>query len=462
MDIIVSVASRVNKHLNLFCRCGVAISHPSNLMESNERSWSHGNQLTRTKRSFNRHNSLLVVFLCASQGKWLSVDGFSTPLRTMNPAGPFAAISRQRLPRLSTQSPENLSPLFLLATSSAEKADDRIQLPPFVHCLCQWTIVAAAYSLDLFVTSRHHLILPVQMQIGGAYFSTIGYDSLAGILVALAYWNKSARAPFPFSFPKDSTWHRLTFLITVLVLVPLYFQTGIWSQLWKYFLYEHYGHCLNMPQVRSWTVLLGHLSWVVAGMTMLTLIPAGPRFWGRSQTDNQPDEINVEKKERNHFYWFQWASKKQRWWGLWVAGGFLVSNWLFQIADWITLAIFSPTLLEPNYAVAELVAPENNDVIATIVGFVAPCLSAPFYEEMLYRGFMLPGLTDWTGRWWISAIVQAAVFSAHHVSLTGSVSLFVLGLAWSILYRQSGSLFVPSLVHVLWNSRVFVSSWLGL
>jgi membrane protease YdiL (CAAX protease family) len=42
---------------------------------------------------------------------------------------------------------------------------------------------------------------------------------------------------------------------------------------------------------------------------------------------------------------------------------------------------------------AKIINPEDNDIAALAVGSIAPCLSAPWWEEVLYRGFMLPALT---------------------------------------------------------------------
>jgi membrane protease YdiL (CAAX protease family) len=40
-----------------------------------------------------------------------------------------------------------------------------------------------------------------------------------------------------------------------------------------------------------------------------------------------------------------------------------------------------------------MINPEDNDIAALAVGAIAPCVCAPWWEEVLYRGFMLPALT---------------------------------------------------------------------
>ena len=42
---------------------------------------------------------------------------------------------------------------------------------------------------------------------------------------------------------------------------------------------------------------------------------------------------------------------------------------------------------------AKMINPEDNNVLAMAVGSIAPCVTAPWWEEVLYRGFLLPALT---------------------------------------------------------------------
>ena len=68
--------------------------------------------------------------------------------------------------------------------------------------------------------------------------------------------------------------------------------------------------------------------------------------------------------------------------------------------------------------VSQLINPENNDIAASLVGYIAPCISAPWWEEVLYRGFLLPALCLQM-KFWPAAFVSGIVFSVHHVSTTG-------------------------------------------
>ena len=116
---------------------------------------------------------------------------------------------------------------------------------------------------------------------------------------------------------------------------------------------------------------------------------------------------------------------------------------------------------QPEGVVSQLINPENNDVAASLVGYIAPCISAPWWEEVLYRGFVLPALCIHMG-YWPAVYVSGIIFSAHHMSWTGGIPLAFLGWTWAALYAKCGNLLVTILIHAMWNSRVFLGSWLGL
>ena len=86
----------------------------------------------------------------------------------------------------------------------------------------------------------------------------------------------------------------------------------------------------------------------------------------------------------------------------------------------------------PESVVSQLVNPEHNDWLASAVGYIAPCVTAPVWEEVLYRGFLLPALQPIVG-FWGAVFIQGIVFSAHHMSATAAIPLTVLGWLWAIL-----------------------------
>ena len=144
-------------------------------------------------------------------------------------------------------------------------------------------------------------------------------------------------------------------------------------------------------------------------------------------------------------------------------GGYFVSSWFFNIADFINQWVLPLPILEQaqESVVSQLINPEFNDWLASAVGYIAPCITAPWWEEVLYRGFLLPAFTlNMSWKW--SVFWNGIIFSIHHMSPTACIPLAVLGGTWSVLYSKSGNLLTTILVHAMWNSRIFLGSWFGL
>lgn len=108
-----------------------------------------------------------------------------------------------------------------------------------------------------------------------------------------------------------------------------------------------------------------------------------------------------------------------------------------------------------------MITPEDNDLAAMAVGSLAPCITGPWWEEVFYRGFMLPALSLWMPST-VSVPLSALLFALHHQSLENLIPLTTLGLVWAIVYMRSKNLLVTVIIHSLWNSRVFLGSLLGL
>ena len=226
-------------------------------------------------------------------------------------------------------------------------------------------------------------------------------------------------------------------------LVQGYFLTGRFSLFWEdafYYLGNFYP--ITIPMHRSLCVLFGHLSWIAIGFLILRIIP-------------RPQSLFKD----------QWYTQKLRGtqWLWWTIGGYFVSSWFFNIADFVNQCVLPLPILEDvqNSVVTQLINPEFNDWIASAVGYIAPCITAPWWEEVLYRGFLLPALTLQMKYKW-AVFLNGIIFSAHHMSATGAIPLAVLAWVWCIVYAKSGNLLSTILIHAMWNSRIFIGSWFGL
>ena len=90
-----------------------------------------------------------------------------------------------------------------------------------------------------------------------------------------------------------------------------------------------------------------------------------------------------------------------------------------------------------------------------LVVFLAVAGLAPVFEELLFRGFLLPVLAR-GGRMTLALGVSALVFGAIHLQPAGLPVLGTLGLVMGLAMRQTGSLRSPILVHACWNGGIFL------
>ena len=149
-------------------------------------------------------------------------------------------------------------------------------------------------------------------------------------------------------------------------------------------------------------------------------------------------------------------------WVWWAAAGYSVSVLLFRVADWLNGSVVPSDWFDDaaDSIVHQMITPEENDIIALLIGAIAPCLSAPLWEEVFYRGLIYPFLCS-VFPMALATPLSALIFALHHGRKQVFIQLFTLGSMWASLYVLSGNLFVSVVVHSLWNSRVFLGSFLG-
>jgi membrane protease YdiL (CAAX protease family) len=291
-------------------------------------------------------------------------------------------------------------------------------------------------------------------------------------------------APHPKNMPWKNVWKssysRFSSLLSLMALTRAYFFTGRFSLFWEDKLYEMAIHWkwMTVPMHRSLSVLLGHLSWIAIGGLILQLIPRPQPFFQEpvsqwftsSYRGNQvasAEKATSGEETLTPEQLLEYSSQQSRHpqWVWWAVGGYFVSSWFFNIADFFNSYIFPLSVLEQaeeNSIVAKLVNPEGSDIWASIVGYIAPCLTAPWWEEILYRGFLLPALVLQFGTYPLALFVSGVLFSIHHQSELAFLPLCVLGWTWAIVYTKSKNLWTTILIHCMWNSRIFLGSWFGL
>jgi membrane protease YdiL (CAAX protease family) len=91
----------------------------------------------------------------------------------------------------------------------------------------------------------------------------------------------------------------------------------------------------------------------------------------------------------------------------------------------------------------------------SLVLFLTVAGVAPFFEELLFRGFLLPVLAR-SHRMALALAASALLFGAIHLQPVGLPTLATLGGVLGLAVRQTGSLRTPILVHACWNGSLFL------
>lgn len=324
--------------------------------------------------------------------------------------------------------------------------------------VAQLMIMLPLYAVHLFFFSTKgwkfkKALIPNEKNL----FQSIGYDSVVGALVAAVFiiWRRwFVRRPegekVPGLLPRmldvdDPPWKvpreaKRRIGQTTLLLLVAYLASGYGAVFSEQILYllAGSGVPLTIATTRAWKVLLGHLMWVYMGIRILRRLKP---FFPKKGT------------------WLRWKWKSN--WVWWAIGGYYVSALFFNMADVVNQLILPASLFEEETVVSKLINPENKDLIAMGIGSVGPCMSAPIFEEVLYRGFLLPALTCFLPMW-AALPASSVLFAIHHLNPTMVLPLAMLGFIWAILYAKSRNLTVTILIHAMWNSRVFLGSLLGL
>lgn len=171
-----------------------------------------------------------------------------------------------------------------------------------------------------------------------------------------------------------------------------------------------------------------------------------------------------------------WPRQGGRWlaaswhslWLYWALAGYAASLAVYKLADDLSAALL-PALLPPGARAASRVLDGASLVgrltdrtcggpFAIALGALAPCLSAPIFEEVLYRAFLLTALSAYVPVQ-LAVPLQGLLFGAHHLEPHALLPLASLGSLWAVLYLRSRNLLVCVLIHLLWNSRAFLCAF---
>lgn len=151
------------------------------------------------------------------------------------------------------------------------------------------------------------------------------------------------------------------------------------------------------------------------------------------------------------FKWF-----RIRWQGNWLLWG--LCGYFAALPLVILIALLNQKILGDQGGgnpLLELIIQSHDPVTAGLL-FIMVAGLAPFFEEILFRGFFLTSLTRYLPM--RGAIgVSGIVFAIAHLNLADILPLSVLGCVLGLVYSRSRNLLASMLLHSLWNSGSFLS-----
>ena len=101
----------------------------------------------------------------------------------------------------------------------------------------------------------------------------------------------------------------------------------------------------------------------------------------------------------------------------------------------------------------------NNNYFAFLILFITTTLLAPLFEEIIFRGVLLPILSRDFGK--IIGIVSSSfIFALAHLSFSELPPLFILGIGLACTRFISGRLISSVVMHSLWNGLTFLNLFL--
>ena len=101
----------------------------------------------------------------------------------------------------------------------------------------------------------------------------------------------------------------------------------------------------------------------------------------------------------------------------------------------------------------------NNNYFSFILLFLTTTFLAPLFEEVIFRGVLLPILSREFGII-LGITISAFIFALAHLSISEMIPLFTLGIGLGITRSISGRLSSSVIMHSLWNGMTFLNLFL--
>ncbi|CAL0312611.1 unnamed protein product [Lupinus luteus] len=95
------------------------------------------------------------------------------------------------------------------------------------------------------------------------------------------------------------------------------------------------------------------------------------------------------------------------------------------------------------------------DPMAMFLYAIVVSVCAPVWEEIVFRGFLLPSLTKYMPVW-CAILVSSIAFALAHFNIQRMLPLIFLGMVMGVIFTRSRNLLPSMLLHSLWNGFVFL------
>ncbi len=103
----------------------------------------------------------------------------------------------------------------------------------------------------------------------------------------------------------------------------------------------------------------------------------------------------------------------------------------------------------------QVVGYENASGVGVALAFVSLVIIAPFFEEMLFRGFTFRGIADKAG-FWPAAVGTSLLFGLAHGQANVAIDTFILGMVACYLVWNTKSTWPAIMLHSIKNFIAFI------
>ena len=135
------------------------------------------------------------------------------------------------------------------------------------------------------------------------------------------------------------------------------------------------------------------------------------------------------------------------------------TNPIKTFLKWIVIMIIVFIIMEGTNIVLEHETPESmlkiyDSTDNKVLLWIAVAIAAPFFEEILFRGFLLEGLRHSIVGVVGAIIITSASWALIHLASYGwfeIISIFFIGIIFAIAQLKTKSLYVPIAMHMFMN-----------